>query len=354
MTILLAGDIGGTKTILRLVEATPADSPRKLPSLKTLYEQTYPSQNYSDLVPIVLEFFQEARTTLGQDLTPEKGCLGIAGPVVNNTCTLTNLSWFLQAETLERELKIPRINLINDFSAVAYGVLGLAPEDLQTLQVGEPDETAPIGVIGAGTGLGQGFVIPCGTGYRVFPTEGGHVDFSPRSELEFQLLSYIKEFANLDRVSVERVVSGMGIATLYQFFRDRHPSLESPAMTEVFHKWKQEMGTKTERTVDLAAEVAIAAETTDDHLCRQTMNLFVDAYGTEAGNLALKLLPYGGLYIAGGIAAKNLPLMTQGTFLRSFLAKGRMKGLLEKVPIYLILNPKVGLVGAALGATQIT
>ncbi|MGL5081157.1 MAG: glucokinase [Microcoleaceae cyanobacterium] len=352
MATLLAGDIGGTKTILRLVKAEPAYPPKRVPNLTALHEVTYPSQDYSDLVPIVLNFMQAARTALGrEDLAPETACFGIAGPVVNNTCNLTNLSWFLQADTLERELKIPQVNLINDFAAIGYGVLALAPEDLQTLQPGEPDDRAPIGVIGAGTGLGEGFVIPCGSGYRVFATEGGHVDFAPRSEVEFQLLGYVKDLYKIDRVSVERIVSGMGITAIYQFLRDRNPSLESAAMGKIFHQWKREIG-KEQKTIDLSAEVSKAATTNDDYLSTQTMNLFVEAYGTEAGNLALKLMPYGGMYIAGGIAAKNLPLMIQDVFLNAFTSKGRMGVLMKKVPIHLVLNPKVGLLGAALCAAQ--
>ncbi|ERT05633.1 glucokinase [Lyngbya aestuarii BL J] len=353
MTILLAGDIGGTKTILRLVKAEPSESLKPLPLLTTLYEDSYSSQAYSDLIPIVIEFLDSAEKSLGQKYSPEKGCFGIAGPVVNNTCNLTNLSWFLDANTLEQELNLSRVKLINDFAAIGYGVVGLTEDDLHTLQAGEPDATAPIGVIGAGTGLGEGFVIPTVNGYSVFSTEGGHVDFAPRSELEFQLLSYVRELQNITRVSAERIISGMGIAAIYQFLRDHNSSLETPQMTEVFKKWKQEIG-HTEKTIDLGAEVSKAAAMGEDYLCEQTMQMFVDAYGTEAGNLALKLLPYGGLYIAGGIAAKNLALMEKGIFMKAFTSKGRISPLMEKVPVYIVLNPKVGLIGAALCAAQLT
>ncbi|MEA5520292.1 glucokinase [Limnoraphis robusta] len=351
MTILLAGDIGGTKTILCLVKAEPSESLKPIPLLTTLYEHSYASQAYCDLTPIVIEFLDSAEKSLGTKYIPEKACFGIAGPVVNNTCDLTNLSWFLDAKHLEQELNLSKVKLINDFAAIGYGVVGLTPEDLRILQAGEPDATAPIAVIGAGTGLGEGFVIPTAGAYYVFSTEGGHVDFAPRSELEFQLLSYVRELNNISRVSVERIVSGMGIAAIYQFMRDRNSSLETPEMAEVFKTWKQEMG-KGEKTVDLGAEISKAAAR-DDYLCEQTMKLFVDAYGTEAGNMALKLLPYGGLYIAGGIAAKNLDLMEQGIFMKAFTSKGRISPLMEKVPVYIVLNPKVGLIGAALCAAQL-
>lgn len=351
MTLLLAGDIGGTKTILRLVKSEPT-STQELPEQTTLHQQTYASQEFPDLVPIVRKFLAAATEKLGSKLAPEKACFGIAGPVVNNTSKLTNLSWSLEAGRLEQELQVSQARLINDFVAVGYGVLGLSDQDLHTLQPGSPDANAPIAVIGAGTGLGQGFVIPQSSGYQVFATEGGHVDFAPRTELEFQLLRYLLEKYNIDRVSVERVVSGMGIVAIYQFLREREVSRESPILAEVLKTWEREIG-QEEKTVDLAAEISIAAIKQQDYLCQQTMELFMEAYGAEAGNLALKLLPYGGVYIAGGIAAKILPLMQQGNFMQAFLQKGRMNSLLKQVPVHIVLNSEVGLIGAALCAAQL-
>lgn len=352
MTILLAGDIGGTKTILRLVKSEPT-STQELPEQTTLYEQPYASQEFPDLVPMVRKFLAAAAQKLGDTVTPEQACFGIAGPVIKDTCKLTNLSWSLEAARLKQELQVAQARLINDFVAVGYGVLGLSDRNLHTLQPGLPDANAPIAVIGAGTGLGEGFLIPQLNGYRVFATEGGHTDFAPRAELEFHLSRYLLEKYNIDRVSVERVVSGMGIVGIYQFLRDREASRESPTLAEVFKTWEQEIG-KEEKTVDLAAEISIAAIKQQDYLCQKTMELFVEAYGAEAGNLALKILPYGGLYIAGGIAAKILPLMQQGNFMHAFLQKGRMRTLLEQVPVHIVLNPEVGLIGAALCAAQLT
>ena len=339
MTLLLAGDIGATKTILRLVES------QDLSQHTTLHEQTYPSQEFTDLVPMVRKFLEAA----GNNQTPEKACFGIAGPVVNNTSKLTNLSWILEASRLEQELQVSKVALINDFVAVGYGVTGLSESDLHTLQPGSLDKNAPIAVIGAGTGLGQGFVIPQSPSYRVFATEGGHASFSPQSPIEFELLQYLLEKYNIDRVSVERVVSGMGIVAIYQFLRSRKIYQESPTLAETYKTWEQEIG-KENKTVDLAAEISTAAN--QDTLAQKTMELFVAAYGAEAGDLALKLLPYGGLYIAGGIAAKNLPLMQQG-FLPAFLRKGRMNSLLKQIPVHVVLNPQVGLLGSALCAAQL-
>jgi glucokinase len=341
MTLLLAGDIGGTKTILRLVEFSETQD------LKTLYEESFPSGDFPDLVPIVQKFLTTANSS-----TPEKACFAIAGPVVGNTAKLTNLAWFLDTERLEKQLDIPAISLINDFAAVGYGIFGLTKQDLLTLQVGKYQTAAPMAVIGAGTGLGQGFLIKQDNQYQVFPSEGGHADFAPRNELEFQLLKYLLDKHDIQRISAERVVSGLGIASIYQFLRDRQIAPESPEIAQAIRTWEQEAG-KAEKTIDPGAYIGSAALEKSDRLSEQTMQLFVEAYGAEAGNLALKLLPYGGLYIAGGIAPKILPLMQDGSFLLNFTQKGRMRSLLEEIPVHIILNQQVGLIGAALSASKL-
>ncbi|NEO57464.1 MAG: glucokinase [Okeania sp. SIO3B5] len=351
MTLLLAGDIGGTKTILQLVEAKREESKATV-EFQSLYENRYPSNDFPDLVPIVQKFLAEANEKLGEQFQPEKACFAIAGPVVNNTVKLTNLPWMLDAKLLESGLGISQVSLINDFEAVGYGILGLTDNDLETLQAGEPQDDTPIAVIGAGTGLGECFLIRGGGAVRVYPTEGGHTDFAPRSELEFDLLKYLLAKHNIDRVSVERVVSGMGIVAIYQFLRDRKSAAESPEIGELVRKWETEIGSD-EITVDPGAVIGKAALENSDRLCEKVFELFVGAYGAEAGNLALKLLPYSGLYIAGGIAAKILPLMKSGAFMEAFHHKGRMRPLLEKVPVHIVLNPKVGLIGAAIRASNL-
>lgn len=345
MTLLLAGDIGGTKTFLRLVESI--DGVRQ-----SVYEALYSSRDFPDLVPIVQRFLAAAGHQLGKILLPEKACFAIAGPVVNDTSLLTNLGWFLDARRLEKELEIAKISLINDFAAVGYGILGLEAEDLYTLQDVTPQIDAPIAVIGAGTGLGQGFLIQQAGGYQVFASEGGHADFAPRTGLEFQLLQYLREKYDIGRISVERVVSGQGVVALYQFLRDKGIAPESTEIGQVMRTWEHETGQK-EKSVDPAATIAKAALEKSDRLCEQTLQMFVDAYGAEAGNLALKLLPYGGLYVAGGIAAKILPLIKEGQFLRAFGQKGRVSPLLERVPVQVVLNPQVGLIGAAICASRL-
>jgi glucokinase len=341
MALLLAGDIGGTKTILRLAEVSEESY------LRTIYEEKYRSGDFPDLVPMVKHFLEKAGTS-----APEKACFAIAGPVVNNTAKLTNLVWFLEAERLQQQLGILRIILINDFTAVGYGILGLTKDDVLTLQAGKPNPEAPIAIIGAGTGLGQGFLIKYGNVYQVFPSEGGHSDFAPRTELEFQLLKYLLDKHDIQRVSVERVVSGLGVVSIYQFLRDRQITAESPEIAQIIRTWEQEAG-KQEKSVDPGAVIGTAALQKTDKLSEQTMQLFIEAYGAEAGNLALKLLPYGGLYLAGGIAPKILPLIQQSNFLLNFSQKGRMRPLLEDIPVHVILNSQVGLIGAAICAARL-
>jgi glucokinase len=340
MTVLLAGDIGGTKTILRLVAAD---------QMTPLHEAEYPSNAFPDLVPMVRQFLAEAKTPE----PPTVACFAIAGPVVNQTSKVTNLSWDLAADRLATDLNLQKVSLINDFAAVGYGVLGLQPEDIHVLQAGDPELNAPIGVIGAGTGLGQGFLTHDGQAYQVFGSEGGHADFAPKSLLEFDLSRYLLEKNRVERISVERVVSGQGILAVYQFLRDRQVAPEGTEVGAIVSQWEAEMG-RAHKSVDPSAAISQAAIARTDRLSEQTMELFIAAYGAEAGNLALKLLPYGGLYIAGGIAAKNLGLISESdTFLEAFLNKGRMRSLLERIPVKIILNRQVGLIGAGVCAARL-
>lgn len=352
MTILLAGDTGGTKTSLSLVKSQSRTHSLQPPQQESLFEQTYRSQDFPDLVPLVTHFWADAHQALGELPTVEAACFGIAGPVINDTSELTNLKWSLSASQLEHDLKIPKVSLINDFAAIGHGVLGLPPTDLHTLQLGDYDPQAPIAVIGAGTGLGESFLIPNNTGYRVFSSEGSHADYPADSELTFQMVRYLQEKYAIDRISIERIVSGMGIVAIYQFLRNRDLAQESPELAEVFRIWDKELG-QQEKTVDPAAEISKRAIAQADYLCQQTMDIFIRSYGIEAGNFALKLMPFGGLYVAGGIAPKILPLLTQGEFMEGFLRKGRMSALMRRIPVHIVLNPKVGLIGAGIHAAHL-
>jgi glucokinase len=341
MTYLLAGDLGGTKTLLRLVKS---DSPDR-----SEFEYIYKSQEYTSLVSIAQEFLAAARTKLGSKIVIQAACLAIAGAVIDRASYLPNLDWHISADELQQELKISHVELINDFAAVGYGIGLLPPKDLHTIQTGQPQHHAPKAIIGAGTGLGQGLLIHNGMEYQVIPTEGGHTDFAARSSQEFEFVQYLCNQQQIDRASNDRVISGRGIVAIYQYLRDTSNLSENPDIAGVVKLWE----TQTEKLADPAALISAMAISKTDPLAQATMQIFISVYGAEAGNLALKILPYGGLYIAGGIAAKNLPLLTDGTFITAFNHKGRVSDLMGKIPVHVILNPQVGLIGAAAQAANL-
>ncbi len=340
MDLLLAGDIGGTKSSLSLFDAQDLNH--------SLYHRRYASQSYPHLTPLVLEFLAQARQELGRDPQPVAACFAVAGPVREEkqggggpqTAKITNLPWSLHSSQLAVELGIPRLALINDFSAVGYGVLALREEELETLQAGERQPRAPIGVIGAGTGLGQAYLTWGESGYQVHASEGGHVDFAPRTPQEWELLQYLQQ--RYGRVSTERVVSGQGIVAIYQFLRDSRWAQGEEQVLAPIAAWEKGAG-----WIDPAAEIANAALEGRDPLARECLRLFIGLYGAAVGNFALHLLPRGGLFIAGGIAPKLLPLLRQGEFLAAFLDKGRMRPLLEQLSVQVVVNEQVGLRGAA-------
>lgn len=335
-TILLAGDIGGTKTILRLVELADGLN------FKTIHQQKYSSAQFPDLVPMVQQFLSGVKGA-----KPQAACFAIAGAVMNQTSKLTNLNWFLSSDRLEQELAIAQVVLLNDFAANCYGVLGLESSDLHTVQPGKPKANAPIAVIGAGTGLGAGFLVPQGEQYQVFASEGGHADFTPKSELELQLAFYLQSKYQTEHVSMERLVSGRGIIDIYEFLRFKQIFPESPATAQEFADMPQTQ-------LDPAAIISQGALANSDPLCAKTMEIFIENYGSQAGNLALTLLPFGGLYITGGIAAKILPLMQSARFINAFKRKGRLGEVLQEIPLHVVLNPQVGLLGSILcGGTNL-
>jgi glucokinase len=325
---LLAGDIGGTKTLLRLSEVTSKGP-------VTLHEVSYPSAEFKHLSPIVKAFLKEA----GSD-SPAAACFAIAGPVQNDQSLVTNLSWQLDARQMETDLGIAKIRLINDFAAVGYGILALGPDDVVILQDRPTTPHAPIAVLGAGTGLGEALLVSQAGDYEVLPTEGGHADFAPCTDLEVGLMTFLRK--RHGRVSVERVVSGQGIYNIYQYLK----SISfAPVSAEVEEQFQHE---------DPSAVIANHALANSDVLCTQTLHLFVAAYGAEAGNLALKSFPRGGLYLAGGVGRKILPKLQDGVFIQRFLDKGRMRSLLADIRVSLIVNPQVGLIGAVLYAQKLS
>lgn len=322
--MILAGDVGGTNTRLAFVEASGD-------RLTPIAEGTFSSREHANLEGVLRSFVSSHRLPI------ERACFGIAGPVRHGRCDATNLPWVVDARQLAGALGLEAVGLINDLEANAYGIAALEPGDVVVLNPGAPDAEGNAAIIAAGTGLGEGGLYWDGTHHRPFATEGGHATFAPRTPLEMDLLRYL--LTQFEHVSSERVVSGPGLLNIYRFLRDTSRG-EEPA-------WLAERM----RQQDAAAVMAQAALEGTSALCVQTLDLFVSLYGAEAGNLALKVMATGGLFVGGGIAPKIIRKLKDSTFMEAFLAKGRMKPLLQAMPVRVILNDKTALLGAARWAT---
>jgi glucokinase len=297
---LLAGDVGGTKTLLRCVGADG----------ETVLEARYDSTAFATFDDLLIEF----TTRLG--LPVDTACFAVAGPVLDGRAELTNLGWIMEAARVGAAFGIGRVAIINDFYAIALGVPLLGDGDLLSVHAGRRNRSGPIGILGAGTGLGEAIVTWTNGVHHVLPTEGGHADFAPQDAEQARLFLHLHE--RYGHVSWERLLSGMGLVNIFTFLGgdDIDP-----------------------------AEIAECATRGDDR-ARRAVAIFVDLYGAEAGNLALRVLASGGIYLAGGIAAKNLPWFTDGRFVQAFLRKGRFRELMETIPVDLIVNEEVGLLGA--------
>jgi glucokinase len=263
----------------------------------------------------------------------ERACFGIAGPVRNGKVQLTNLSWNVEAELLEEELRLGSASLINDLEANGHGISELRAADFHTLNVGERTSPGNAAIISAGTGLGEAGMFWDGQRHQPFACEGGHADFAPRTELDAELFEWLR--ARFHHVSWEKVLSGPGLYNIYEFLRDTNRGEETPPVAEAMTKG------------DPAAVISEAAMSGTSLRCAMALDLFVTYYGAEAGNLALKMMATGGVYIGGGIAPKILARLEQERFMASFTGKGRMRSLLAGMPIKVILNPKTALLGAA-------
>jgi glucokinase len=322
---VLAGDIGGTNARLALVEVTDATT-------RILHERRYPSSSAPGFAPIVRRYLDEVREI------PERACYGIAGPVVDGECRTPNLPWTVSARALAADSGIRCTTIINDFDAAGHGVGRLGPADLVTLQDGVPVEHGAIALIGAGTGLGEGFLTWDGGRYRVHPSEGGHVNFAARNEVEWRLRnSLMDEFGH---VSYERILSGPGLAQLYSHLAATGVAAERPEVRR-----EMEHG-------DPAAVVSRHALAGDDPLSVKALDIFASAYGSQAGNLALTVLATGGVYVAGGIAPRIVAKLRDGAFMTAFRSKGRLSDLAARIPVHVIVSPDVGLLGAAVAASQ--
>jgi glucokinase len=324
---LLAADIGGTKTLLALAEWNDGQ-------LNIVREHRYDSGDYPLFEAIVTDFLAR----LAPEQRPiQRACFAVAGPVIATqdgaAARITNLPWRLDSRRLADEFGLPAVRLINDFQAVGYGIEVLVENDLVTLQAGRARAGAPRVVLGAGTGLGTALLVWDGARYRVLPTEGGHVDFAPNGARQQRLLAWLAQ--RHGHVSIERLLSGPGLATIYEFLCGEEPQRVDAELAERM------------RTQDAAAAISEYAMSHGDGLADEALALFVSIYGAHAGNLALLTLPHGGLYVAGGIAPRILARLSDGRFLAAFNDKGRMAHLTAEIPVAVVINSKVGLLGAA-------
>jgi glucokinase len=319
-SMILAGDVGGTGTDLALVDET----------LQFHERRSFVSRDYASLADIVAAFLDESPQT------PTHACFGVAGPVRDGRATPTNLPWVVEARDLARLISVPEVLLLNDIEVIGHGIGALDQRGLVTLQHGASQTEGNAAVIAAGTGLGQAGMYWDGTHHWPFASEGGHASFAPRNDLEMQLLRFLS--AEYEHVSWERVVSGPGLFNVYRFFRDSGRFDEPAWLVDLLQH------------DDAPAVVARCALEGSSTLCEQSLELFVTLFGAEAGNLALKVLARGGVYLAGGIAPKILDALTQPPFRDAFVAKGRMRALLEGVPVRVVVDDRVSLMGAARAA----
>ncbi len=324
---ILAGDVGGTKTYLTVYERTSDGKVVELQHAK------FVSNSFHGLAPMLRVFLGDESAQLASAV------IGVAGPVENQQCKATNLPWRLDARKLEAELGIARVSLINDFHAVGLGVEELEESDVQVLQEGVREPAGATAIVGAGTGLGECITYKTEQDLYILPSEGGHSDFAPRNPLEIKLLEYLLQ--RHSRVSYERVVSGPGLVTIYEFLVTEADYEESPAVREKLHR---------EEPARVIGEMALGKL---DPACQKAVELFVSLYAAEAGNLALKLLPARGVFLAGGIAPKLVSAFQGPVFLESFKHKGRMSRLLDKVHVAVVMNRRVGLLGARAAAWQL-
>jgi glucokinase len=313
---IVAGDIGGTKVLLQFVDASQSGR-------TVLAEQRYESHAYATFDDLLGAFVKEHVAG-----TIDAACFAVAGPVFADRAEVTNLTWKMDAIALAKKFSIGRVSLVNDFYAIALGVPILAPSDLVVLNAGTRVHFGPIAILGAGTGLGEANLVHDGAKWNVVPSEGGHADFAPQDEEQTRL--FLALHAKYGHVSWERLLSGAGLVNIHNVVSgEEKPYDES-----------------------LPMEIAKAFAGGDAAAVR-TFGIFVDIYGAEAGNMALRLLARGGVYLAGGVAAKNVDQFTDGRFMTAFLRKGRFQHILAEIPVNLITNPKVGLLGAAEMATRV-
>jgi glucokinase len=331
---VLAGDIGGTKSNLGLFEMADGH-------LRHVRSAKYRSAEFPGLTAVIEAFLAEGKVEI------DAACFGIPGPVIGNRASTTNLPWLVDGAQLAAGVGIPVVALINDLVATAEGLPLLEEDEVAVLQAGAPQGDGNRALIAAGTGLGMALIPRVGERWVPVPSEGGHMDFAPRTEEEIGLLRHLRE--RFGRVSAERVVSGMGLYNIYQYLRDVVRMPESPPVREAM---REAIG-RGEDPARIIGESAMMVGEDRCGLCARALEMFVASYGATAGNLALLSTATGGVWLGGGIAPKILPRLSDGLFLQTFTAKGRFVPFLEKVPVRVVLNDRAALLGAARHAASL-
>ena len=318
--MILAGDIGGTNARLAYFESQNGH-------FKLISERVFPSREHSELGEIVSRFLDDSGAR------PEAACFGIAGPVRNGRVETSNLPWVIEQSRLAKQIHLPSTLLINDLEASAWGIGALAKADLVALNPGQGTAVGNQAVIAPGTGLGEAGLFWDGSRHHVYACEGGHTDFAPQGDLQIELLRFLTR--NFGHVSYERILSGPGLVNVYEFLREVEGGKESADLVAAM------------RQGDPAAAISSAALNSGDALAQKALDLWILVYGAEASNLALKAMATGGIFLAGGISPKILPKLKGPLFMQGFLDKGRMRHLVESMPVHVVINEKAGLLGAA-------
>lgn len=329
--MMLAADVGGTKTLLRLVE-------RRAEGLHPLLERRYVDEPFQHFDALLSAFLDEAKAEGMGSARIEIAVLGVAGPVHGNRVRLTNRAWDIDGTALGAKFGMREVRLVNDFVAAANGIGALAEADLAVLQAGRPADRSTQLVLGAGTGLGVAFRVWQGDRYSVIAGEAGNAGFAPATGEQADLWRHIYSLSG--RVRLEQVVSGPGLATIYDFLRERRVESESP---ELARKLK---------TDERAAAIISSAMNLHDPLACRALDMFIEVYGAAAGDQALTVVARGGVYIAGGIAPRIAARLQQGRFLEAFRAKGRFADLMAEIPVRIVMNDRLGLLGATALALQ--
>jgi glucokinase len=318
--VILAGDVGGTKCNLALFSERNG-------RLTTVLTQRFASKEFASFDLIVKEFSRQAASYLSADRVVSAG-FGVAGPVIDNHVRATNLPWIVDARALEQELEVENIVLMNDLGATGHSIEHLPPEQFTVLNTGKPEPGGTRALLAAGTGLGQSILVWDGGRYRIVPSEGGHSDFAPHTDQQIELLRFMRR--RYPQVSWELILSGRGFRTIHEFLAPqvKHASFEDP-------------------DADPAPEITQLGLAKSCPICVETLDLWTCIYGGEAGNLALKVLALGGVYVAGGIAVKIIEKIKDGKFFNAFRDKWKFESLLDNIPVSVVLNESAPLLGAA-------